>query len=48
VVAKTDVRVLDIDGRSFGVVLEEAPQIAVKMLPIVAGRVIENSQHHSH
>lgn len=48
VVAKTDVTVLDIDGRSFSVVLEEAPQIAVKMLPIVAGRVIENSDHHSH
>jgi len=48
VVAKTDVTVLDIDGRSFSFVLEEAPQIAVKMLPIVAGRVIDNSEHHSH
>lgn len=48
VVAKTDVTVLDIEGRSFSFVLEEAPQIAVKMLPIVAGRVIDNSEHHSH
>lgn len=48
VLAKTDVTVLDIDGRSFSFVLEEAPQIAVKMLPIVAGRVIDNSEHHSH
>ena len=48
VVAKTDVTVLDIEGRSFSFVLEEAPQIAVKMLPIVAGRVVDNSEHHSH
>ena len=48
VTAKTDVLVIDIDGRSFQVVLEEAPMIAVKMLPIVANRVIENSDHHDH
>lgn len=43
VTAKTEVQVLDIDGREFQVVLEEAPSIAVKMLPIVAARVLENS-----
>ena len=46
--AKTDIKVLYIDGRSFQGVLEEAPSIAVKMLPIVAGRVIENSEHPTH
>ena len=48
VTAKTDVTVLHIDGRSFGEVLEEAPMIAVKMLPIVASRVIDNSTEHTH
>ena len=48
VTAKTEVLVLDIDGRSFQVVLEEAPMIAVKMLPIVASRVVANSEHHTH
>jgi CRP/FNR family transcriptional regulator, cyclic AMP receptor protein len=47
VVAKTDVIVLHIDGRSFAGVLEQVPQIAVKMLPIVASRVIENNEHHA-
>ena len=48
VVAKTDVSVLHLDGRSFGSVLDEAPQIAVKMLPVVAARVVANSTHHEH
>lgn len=48
VTAKTDVLVIDIDGRSFQVVLDEAPMIAVKMLPVVANRVVENSDHHDH
>jgi cAMP-dependent protein kinase regulator len=48
VTATTETRVLHIDGRSFATVLDEAPQIAVKMLPIVASRVTENSQHHTH
>jgi CRP-like cAMP-binding protein len=48
VTAKTDVVVLHIDGRSFSAVLEDAPQIAVKMLPVVAARVTANSDHHSH
>ena len=40
--------VLHIDGRHFGALLERVPTIAAKMLPVVAGRVIENSDHHSH
>lgn len=39
VVAKTDVSVVHIDGRGFAALLEEVPQIAVRMLPIVARRV---------
>lgn len=38
VVAKTDVHVLHLDGRSFASLLHQVPQIAVKMLPIVATR----------
>ena len=45
--AKTDVRVLHIDARSIDNVLEEAPQIAVKMLPIVASRVVEHNVRHT-
>lgn len=39
VVAKTDVHLLHIDGRSFSALLEDVPQLAVKMLPIIAARV---------
>jgi CRP-like cAMP-binding protein len=39
VVAKTDVVVLHIDGRSFEELLQRVPQLAVKMLPVVARRV---------
>ncbi len=45
VTAKTDVRAIHIDGRQFHDVLERAPQIAVKMLPIVASRVVADSEH---
>lgn len=38
VVAKTDAHVLHVDGRSFASLLQQVPQIAVKMLPIVAAR----------
>lgn len=48
VTALTKVHVLHIDGRAFATILEEAPQIAVKMLPIVASRVNELSDHHAH
>ncbi len=43
VAAKTDTKVLHIDSRSFDNVLKEAPQIAVKMLGVVASRVVENN-----
>ena len=49
VTAKTDVSVLHIDGREFASVLNEVPRIAVKMLPVIAGRVAENAEHdHGH
>ena len=47
VAAKTDTRILHIDSRSFDNVLTEAPQIAVKMLPVVAKRVVETNARHS-
>lgn len=47
VAAKSDTRILHIDSRSFDNVLHEAPQIAVKMLPVVAKRVVENNSRHS-
>jgi CRP-like cAMP-binding protein len=46
--AKTPITVIHIDGRSFSSLLEDVPQIAVKMLPVVAGRVTANYDHHSH
>ena len=48
VTAKTDIVVLHIDGREFSTLLNRVPTIAAKMLPIVAGRVVDNSDHHSH
>ncbi|MGA9275486.1 cyclic nucleotide-binding domain-containing protein [Ilumatobacter sp.] len=47
VTSKTATRVLHIDSRSFDNVLNEAPQIAVKMLPVVARRVVENNARTS-
>lgn len=47
VTAKTDVQVLHIDGRAFASVLEESPQIAVRMLPTVASRVTANATSHT-
>ncbi len=48
VTATTDVKLLHLDGRSFGGMLHDAPMVAVKMLPVVAARVVENSTHHEH
>lgn len=48
VTAKSDIVVLHIDGREFTTLLTRVPTIAAKMLPIVAGRVVDNSDHHSH
>ena len=47
VAAKSPTRVLHIDSRSFDNVLSEAPQIAVKMLPVVAKRVSDNNARHT-
>jgi CRP-like cAMP-binding protein len=47
VTAKTAVEVLHIDGRSLQALFADVPEVAVKMLPVVASRVIENSDHHS-
>lgn len=47
VIAKGPVTVLHIDSRSFDTVLENAPQIAVKMLPVVAKRVTDTSTRHT-
>lgn len=43
VTTKTKCSVLHIDGRAFTALLEDVPEIAVKMLPIVAARVTANS-----
>jgi CRP-like cAMP-binding protein len=48
VTTKTDSVVLHIDGREFGTLLGNVPTIAAKMLPVVASRVVENSDHHTH
>jgi voltage-gated potassium channel len=47
VTAKTDVDVLHLEGRALQKLIDEVPEIAAKMLPIVAGRVVENSKHHT-
>lgn len=47
VAAKTDASVIHLDGRAFHRVLAEAPQLAVKMLPVVARRVVDVSDDHS-
>lgn len=45
VVAKTDVELLHIDGRAFTGLMQDVPEIAVKMLPVVAARVTSSSHH---
>lgn len=45
VTCTSDTTILHIDGRAFGPLLEDAPHIAVKMLPIVAQRAIDNATH---
>ena len=44
----TETRVLHIDSRSFTNLLDDAPHLAVAMLPIVAARLMDNSDHHAH
>jgi len=48
VTAKTDVRLIHIDGREFATLLHEVPDIARKMLPVVASRVADSTDHHTH
>ncbi len=43
VTAKTPVRIMHLDGRSFSALLDEVPQLAVKLLPLVAARGEANS-----
>ena len=45
---KSDVRLLHLEARSLQTLLQSAPQIAVKMLPVVARRAAANSQFASH
>lgn len=47
VTAKTHCSILHIDGRAFSALLADVPEIAVKMLPVVAGRVTANSEQHT-
>ena len=47
VTTKSDVRLLHVDARSLQNLLQSIPQIAVKMLPIVAGRAAANSHFAS-
>ena len=48
VTTKTDCSILHIDGRAFSALLADVPELAVKMLPVVAGRVTANSDDHVH
>jgi CRP-like cAMP-binding protein len=46
VTTKTPIEAIHIDGRRFNTLLEDAPMIAVRMLPIVASRM--GGDHDSH
>jgi CRP/FNR family transcriptional regulator, cyclic AMP receptor protein len=46
--ATTESKLLVIEGREFLSVVTDAPHLAVKMLPIVAQRVVENSENYTH
>jgi CRP-like cAMP-binding protein len=48
VTTKTTASVLHLDGRGFTGILRDVPSIAAKMLPVIASRVTENSEHHDH
>jgi CRP-like cAMP-binding protein len=41
--ATSDMTILHIDGRAFKGLLEEVPEVAVKLLSVVATRVVENN-----
>lgn len=44
VTTKTSASVLHLDGRGFSAIIRDVPTIAAKMLPIIASRVIANSE----
>lgn len=46
--AKTDCSVLHLDGRQFSTLIEKTPSIAAKLLPVIAKRMGDNLEHHSH
>jgi CRP-like cAMP-binding protein len=48
VATKTDALVLHIDGRRFTAVMDDIPQIAAKLLPVIAARMASNvgQEHH--
>jgi CRP-like cAMP-binding protein len=48
VTAKTDVSVLHLDGRQFASLIQDTPTIAAKLLPVVAKRMADNIEHHTH
>jgi CRP-like cAMP-binding protein len=45
VTAKTDVALLHIDGRDFAGLLQDVPQVAVKMLPVIVKRFQPPHEH---
>jgi CRP-like cAMP-binding protein len=47
VATKTDASLIHIDGRDFDKLINEIPEIAVKMLPIIAARV-SGADDHDH
>lgn len=46
--AKTQVSVLHLDGRQFAALVQDTPTIAAKLLPVVASRMADNLEHHTH
>jgi CRP-like cAMP-binding protein len=47
VTTKTAIEAIHIDGRRFNTLLEDAPMIAVRMLPIVASKLAGDHDSHS-
>jgi CRP-like cAMP-binding protein len=43
VVVATQAQVLHVDGRALSTLIDDAPQVAAKMLPVVAHRAADNS-----
>lgn len=46
--AKTSVSVLHLDGRQFAALIQKSPTIAAKLLPVIAKRMADNLEHHTH